>query len=180
MDWGQRFLLTALRMNKLFQTQSDDFFLDAYFGTDELVTLVEQEELKSVLEMNREVASLKDSLDEQGFSAPRKSFIEKQLDGLEVMLKWFTDEPVPFEEEVQKLFGVNLEWISDDYYEQGLELFNRSLPGEGSLQERFALWQKRNTQQIPHQTLYPIIEGATAEAQKRTHQLFSLPEGENV
>ncbi|MGD8188402.1 hypothetical protein ACQCN2_00225 [Brevibacillus ginsengisoli] len=180
MDWGHGFLLTSLRMNKLFKSRYDEFYLDAYFGPDELVIRVDQEEIKSPLEMQRDVEDLRNSLDEQGYSTSRRRFLDKQLSGMETMLKWFTNEPLAFEEEVETFFDVNLHWIPDSYFEHGLEIFERSLPGEGSLQERFTFWQKRNTQELSSDRLYSIIEGATAEARRRTNERYALPKGENV
>lgn len=178
--WIRDYILLALRIDKLVR-KSGDWFVDTYYGPTVLKETVEVENDKSPYDLIRAAVKLTDSLYDQGFEPQRTQYLSKQVRAMDMIGRILNNEKIPLEEQVQSCLDINPEWIPEDYFEQGLELYNQALPGTGNIRDRYNAWYERNKLSKENVDLIKeIVTNVLSEVHKRTQTFFDLPEGEGI
>jgi hypothetical protein len=148
-----------------------DGLVDAYFGPDEIRKRVEAEELVEPAVLVAGAGRLLERVDDG-------SWLHAQLVGLETVARRLSGEEIPFEEEVERCYGIRPRWTSEDVFEAAQRELDEVLPGEGSLAERYQAWREGSA--VPQDRLLQAWDGLLADFRERTAELFGLPEGEEV
>ena len=170
MDVVQRYLLLALRLGRHI-----DGFVDFYYGPPELAERVKAEAPAppaALAAEGQELAGILSTL-----ADPRRErWFAAQLEGLVTVAQRLDGEPIPYEDEVRRCYGVDLDPATEDELAGAHERLDGLLPGPGPLRERYHSW--RHEHDVPADALLPALEALTVELRRRTDALFGLPEGE--
>src|SRR5215203_6050637 len=75
-------------------------FIDAYVGPQELRAQADIVPLPALAELQQRVRALQGQLPAQGYSATRQQYLDKQLTGIDMVLRKLQGESVPYREEV--------------------------------------------------------------------------------
>lgn len=178
--WIKEYILLALRIDELFR-KSGDFFIDSYSRPVDLSEIVEKERCKSISDLMRDTSKLIQTLPQQNFEKQRWEFLKKQVRAMEMALRILNREKVSFDEQVKSCLDIELKWVPEEYFEQGIELYNQGLPGKGDIFNRFDSWNNRNicsSQNRNERRL--IINSAIDEVRRRTKKIIDLPEDEEI
>ncbi len=163
--------------------QYDAPFVDAYYGPDSLKPLAPaasvfpKDSLLKVVRTLKEEAETIFKTDSLSAAAARASWISDQLVSFERRIKIFSGEYGTFDEESKGLFGTAAPSYSEDYYKNLVDQLDKSLPGKGTVPERFQKLANRFI--IPKNKLDTVFKAAIAECRKRTLQHYALPAEED-
>ncbi|WP_147534292.1 DUF885 domain-containing protein [Bacillus marasmi] len=176
LTWIQRYVLLVLRIGKAIQNETNDILYD-FYGNQSIKKQVDSEPVWSGKQLFEEVTLLINDVSQQGFDARREDYLTKHLVALETVCRRIAGERITLREEVQKYFHVPSEWISETVFEEAWELYEKSLPGKGSIEEQLANYQLKYLLPIEKKELLPeLIQRAAAEAFRRTNEkLIMLP-----
>jgi hypothetical protein len=147
-----------------------DGLVDAYYGPPELAQRVEAEELQAPSKLAGHAAELRESIDDR--------WLQAQLVGLETVAKRLAGEQIPFEDEVERCYGVRPTRAPEDVFEAAQRELDELLPGTGSLGERYRAWREDNV--VPADRLDELFTGQVNDLRARTEEAFGLPPGESV
>ena len=164
MDAG-RYLELCLRLGR-----HVDGLVDAYYGPAELKERVDAEELRDPALLVQDAASLLEEADD--------GWLHAQLVGLETVARKLAGEEIPYEDEVERCYGVRPEWFPEESFEAAHSELDDALPGNGSLAERYQAWREDDT--LAAGPLATVYDDMLADARGRTKALFGLPEGESI
>jgi len=150
-------------------------FVDAYFGPPqwqaeaaaegEIAPAVLRREAETLL---LELAAVPDDL--------RREWLTKQVTAMIAVLRRVEGETLPFDEELRLLYDIQPQWTDERIFEEALREIDDLVPGEGALADRLEAWDAQFD--VPKDKLLPLFAFCRDEAQRRTRQLFALPEGE--
>ncbi|MGF7059926.1 hypothetical protein [Brassicibacter mesophilus] len=178
--WFKEYILLALRIDKLFK-KSGDHFIDAYIGPDELSEIVVKENYKSIGNLMKSASRLIQALPKQNFENQRYEFLEKQVQAMEMTLRILNKEKISFNKQVEQCLDIELKWVPEEYFKQGIELYKQGLPGKGDIFNRFDNWNKRNIYSFKNRNeKMIIINSVIDEIRKRTKKVVDLPVEEKV
>jgi hypothetical protein len=161
----ERYLELCLRLGR-----HVDGLVDAYYGPAEIKERVEAEELRAPEALVQDAASLLAEADDDWLGA--------QLVGMETVARKLAGEDVPYEDEVERCYGVRPEWVSEESFEAAHRELDKALPGDGSLAERYQVWREQDT--LAGETLARVYDSMLADVRVRTAAMFGLPEGESI
>lgn len=178
--WVEFYLLTTLRLHRLFQEKFGELFLDCYYGPAILKNVVIDEEASSSQRLHEDISKLEELLENQGFPLERGQFLRMQLGCMKASLKWFAKEQLSFKDDLRAFFGVELSPIPESHFAEGLKYFDKALPGKESLRSRFSQWQKRSCQILEPSDYKKILESGLSEVKQRAHERFAIPREETV
>jgi hypothetical protein len=147
-----------------------DGLVDAYYGPAELSERVEGEELRDPAALVRDAASLLEEADD--------GWLRAQLVGLETVARKLAGEEIPYEDEVERCYGVRPAWVPEESFEAAHRELDEALPGNGSLAERYQAWREGDG--LQGDALATVFDGLAEDFRTRTKALFELPEGESV
>ena len=170
-DVPKRYLELGLRLGRHI-----DGLIDAYFGPPEIKERVEAEELLPPANIARDAAALIEDLD--GLEEQRRNWLRAQLFGLQTVARRLAGEEISFVDEVEWCYGVAPERVPEERFEAVHEVLEETLPGNGSLAERYQAWRDGNT--LSGDQLARVIESLGADLRTRTERLVGLPDGEEV
>lgn len=83
---------------------------------------------------------------------------------------------VPWREAVRRCYGVEVERVPEERFEEAQARLDATLPGSGELADRLEAW--RVTQDVPTDKLLPGFHALVDELRARTRDLVELPDGE--
>jgi hypothetical protein len=155
-----------------------DGLVDSYYGPADLRERVGSEELREPQALLADTNELLEELETAGFEEQRTRWLRAQLVALETVCRRLAGEDVPYQEEVERCYGVRTEHTPEEVFERAHRELDELLPGPGSLAERHQVWRERNV--ITDEALGPVVDGMLADVRARTQELFGLPEGEDV
>ena len=161
----ERYLELCLRIGR-----HADGLVDAYYGPAGISERVDAEELRDPAALAQDAASLLAEADTDWLGA--------QLVGLETVARKLAGEEIPYEDEVERCYGVRPEWVSEESFERAHRELDEILPGDGSVADRYQAW--RDNDPLAGDALAQVYEAFLAETRARTKELFGLPEGESV
>jgi hypothetical protein len=170
-DVVDRYLVLGLRLGRHI-----DGFVDAYFGPEELASLVDAESPTPPDELADEAAALARELhfdDEH-----RNEWLRAQLAGCETTARRLAGEPIAWAEEIERCYGVRPEPVPEERFVEAHAQLDAVLPGTGDLATRYRAWVDR--QALPVESLLPAAEAFTRELRARTQALFGLPDAETL
>lgn len=113
---------------------------------------------------------------------PRRTFLQKQLDAMGLLVRFALDEKVTFNERVQTGLDVEVVAVSSERIEELTEEVTRALRKKvlkGDLTSMATRWRKRAM--TTGSEIVPLAEELANQARRATHRLlFELPESERV
>ena len=171
-DIIRRYVLLGLRL-----ARHIDGIVDAYYGPPELAQQVESEPRTAPEELAREATRLREEVD--GLEDRRRSrYLAAQLDGVAAVAERLAGEALSYKEEVRRCYGIEVEWVDDDQFAEGLDALDRLIPGGGPLRERYHAWQHAG--ELPNDALLRALDPVKDELRRRTQSQFGLPAGESA
>ncbi len=177
-SWLKEYILLAFRIDKLCR-KSGDYFIDSYFGPEDLSEIVKEEKNISVL--IESAIKLKQILPEQNFEKQRCEFLKKQVQAMEMATRILNHENISLKQQVKSCLDIDIKWVPEGHFEHGIELFKEGLPGKGDLLNRFNNWNKRNEYSFTNtEQKKDIISLGIGEVRKRTKKIIELPQDEET
>jgi hypothetical protein len=161
----ERYLELCLRLGR-----HVDGLVDAYYGPAEISERVEAEELRAPAALVQDADSLLEEADD--------GWLRAQLVGLETVGHKLAGEEIPYEDEVERCYGVRPEWVPEESFEAAHRELDDLLPGDGTVAERYQAWREGN--QLEGDQLTTVYTKLLDDFRSRTKDLFDLPEGESV
>jgi hypothetical protein len=175
----ERYLSLGLRLGR-----HVDGLVDAYYGPPALAAQVAAEPVREpsalAAEARRLVADLDagEPLDDAAEDAQRRAWVRAQVVGLLTTAERLAGEPIAFEDEIERCYGVRPQWVDEEVFEGAHRALDEVLPGDGPLAERYIAW--REAQAVPVDKLPAAIHSLADDFRERTQRLFGLPEGEHI
>ena len=176
---GRAYLRLAFQIDQLVPG-----FIDAYFGppewrtADEADGAIPPDDLHHNAEaLLRDIATISDEL--------RREWLTQQVTAMLATLRRVEGETLPFEEELRLVYDIHPQWTDEREFDDAQRVIGDLLPGAVETQpaasllaDRQEAWDARFD--VPKEKLLPLLTACCDEAQRRTRQLFALPEGERV
>jgi len=161
----------------------DSDFVDAYYGPDSLKSTAAKSAVfpkdSLLASVDKLITALKkfESGKPHDTLSMRATWMTAQLTAFNRRIKIFSGETGSFDEESKELFGVSAPSHEESYYKQLVAKLDSSLPGKGTIAERFQNMSKHFV--IPVNKLDTVFKAAIAEARRRTQAHYALPQTEN-
>ena len=173
----ERYLVLGLRLGR-----HVDGLVDAYYGPPDLAARVADESPLTppalVVEADRLLADLDGGAGRPELSPDRRRWLRAQIVGLATTARRLAGEPISYEDEVERCYGVRPTWTDEELFRAAHRRLEDVLPGSGSLGERYVSW--RESQVVPTEVLPAVIESLLDDLRARTDAAFGLPDGEEV
>lgn len=176
---AENYVKLALQIGKY-----DTDFVDAYFGPDSLKPEVDSSEFNSIVfeDLNKKVNKLLDEMESlsdfpaNNIERQRYSYLYKQLLACKTRIFMLNGMTLTFEEELNALYDVEIDYKDEEYFNQYLEELDKLLPGKGSIYERYISF--RDYFRVPQEKLDKVFSAAIKECRVRTNQFVKLPPNE--
>lgn len=174
-DFSREYLLLGLRIDK-----HVDGYVDSYYGPEELLFLVQQEEKLSPQHLLENVNKLIKVLPDQGFEDERHHFINKMLYALKTTIEILSEDTLEYLDKVYRLFDIKPKIVNDSHFIEIVEQLDELYEGKGSLIERIETERQRKT--ISRENAEKVILKALSLTKEKTLEFFSelLPANETV
>jgi hypothetical protein len=172
-DIAREYVLLGLRFDRL-----SEGFVDAYTGDPALRRQVEDEPRPLPVALAAQARSLLAELPSSGLAADRIEFLRAQLTGLECSGRKLAGEPVPFVDEVEAYFQVEIDLGDQDAYAAAHDRLDALLPGPGTLAERYAA--HRRADECPPERLDGLVRDLSSALRDVVRTGYGLPDGETV
>ncbi len=160
----ERYLELGLRLGR----HAGDL-VDSYYGPQEIARRVEAEEPRdpSALAADAE-ALLADVEDDRWLAA--------QVRALAANARKLAGEELPYEQEVELVYGIEPSWQDEAVFERAHGLLDEALPGGGDLVSRYHRWFAGTA--VPAELVEQAVLDTAAELRRLTRATVGLPEGE--
>lgn len=176
---AENYVKLALQIGKY-----DTDFVDAYFGPDSLKPDIDSSEFNSTVfeDLNKEVNKLLDEMESlaefpaNDIERQRFTYLYKQLLACKTRIFMLNGMNLTFEEELNALYDVKIDYKDEEYFNQYLEELDKLLPGKGSIYERYISF--RDYFRVPQKKLDKVFSTAIKECRVRTYQFVKLPPNE--
>jgi hypothetical protein len=169
---AERYLELLLRFGKLVPD-----LIDSYSGPEQLAARVAAETPFTLDELAAQAHGLQAAATREPDDA-RRRWLRAQLAGLETACLTLAGKGIPYPDVVRRCYGVEAEVVADDVFAAAHARLDGALPGEGTLQDRYAAWLA--TQLVPAERVADSLEALAAELRARTAARFGLPDGDHV
>jgi hypothetical protein len=179
--WVENYVRLAFRIEKVFQTLHARRFISYYYGPWAWKAEEEAAPMRSPADLLRMAGALSESLAKEPFEPHRAAFLAKQLQAQETICRVWCGEVFSLEEEAYRCFDIRPTWTRETQFEQNLALGETVLPGQGGCFDRMQALTRRYTlppEQSP--LVLRFLQEALAEVRRRTHEMMTLPAGEEV
>jgi hypothetical protein len=164
---AERYLRLGLGLGK-----HVDGLVDGYYGPPALA----EEERQSLAELLEEARTFRAHVATADLDQQRRRWLTAQLDGLECVAEMTSGDEVPWRDAVRRCYGVEVERVPEERFEEAHARLDAALPGSGELADRLEAW--RVTQDVPADKLLPGFHALVDELRARTGELVELPDGE--
>lgn len=144
--------------------------VDAYFGPPELAAAVDEEPAREPGQLAADADALLAELED--------GWLRDQVFALRAYAGALAGEAASYADEVEGCYGVRPARTDEQVFAAAHEELERLLPGDGSLGDRHARWERSLV--VPPELIEPTISAVIEEARRRTRDLVELPEGEGV
>jgi hypothetical protein len=161
----ERYLELCLRLGR-----HVDGLVDAYYGPPEIKEQVDAEELRAPAALVKDASALLESTED--------SWLRAQLVGLETVARKLAGEKFPYEDEVERCYGVRPAWVPEESFEAAHRELDAALPGNGLVAERYQAWREEDA--LSGAVLSRVYDDLLEDLRARTEALFGLPDGESV
>lgn len=169
----QDYLVLGLRLGRLVSG-----FVDCWFGDEALSTMVQAEPLANPSDLAADAARLRVRVADSALDQQRQRFLCAQLDALECSARRLAGEPMAFQDEVYRYFGVRIGLGEPERYAIVHDEINGLLPGRGDCRAKVEAFYERNA--VPPEKLAECVRAVSAQLAVRTRSLFDLPGDERV
>jgi hypothetical protein len=173
MSLGRDYLEIVLRLGKLVPG-----WVESYVGPPELAAGVDAADAVSAEELRESVETLAGRVGGEEPDDDRRGWLLAQLRAISTALRWFGGERLGYAVLFERCHGARVELVPDQQFERTHALLERALPGRGDVSARYLAW--RRTQLVPRDRLQASLELLAGEMRRRCHELFDLPESEQV
>ena len=160
-------------------------YADTYFGPPEWQPPESQIQDEFPSErLGRKVNELIEKLgyasksEKAGKQSARFKFLEKQLLAVKAKIDLLAGKEMSFDEESRVLYDIVAPAFDKKHFDDILKKLDDTLPGEGSLNERFDNYAQRFL--IPENKLEPILKAAVKEYRRRVVEHIKLPPKERL
>jgi len=167
------YLLLALRLD-----QHRPGLIDAFYGPADLKAQVDLEPLRPPSRLREDASDLRGRADREIEDLPRRRWLAAQLVALEAQAGLLGGDPLPYEEHVQRSFGVRPTRRPEREFELAAATIDGLLPGRGSVADRLVAWDAASG--VPTERLRPVAEALVTRFRGRARALFGLPDGESL
>jgi hypothetical protein len=147
-----------------------DGIVDAYYGPPELAAAVDAEEPVEPRELVSTAEALLDELED--------GWLRDQVVGLRTYAAALAGESGSYADEVEGCYGIRPTHTDEAVFTAAHERLEELLPGDGTLAERYARWQKAT--RVPAEQVERTLAAVIEHARAQTRGLVELPEGEEV
>ena len=179
--WLHEYILLAFRIHRLVQKAYECPFVEAYYGPSEWRFQVESESELAASELVHQAMMLADALPAQGFVPNRVTYLGKHVKAMEILCRKLSGEYFSLREEAGFYLDIHPEWTREEEFEKAHALYEKVLPGNGSLAERLRTYRTELAYPEEHMNdLSQSIDMAFAEARRRTSSFIELPDGEAI
>ena len=121
---AERYLRLGLGLGK-----HVDGLVDGYYGPPSLA----EEERQSLAELLEETRTLRAHVATADLDEQRRRWLSSQLDGLECVAEMTSGVEVPWREAVRRCYGVEVERVPEERFEEAHARLDAALPGSGEL-----------------------------------------------
>jgi hypothetical protein len=170
---AEDYLLLGLRLD-----QRIPGLVDGYFGPAELKARVDTEQLRAPARLREDAVALAERAGREIDDAARRDWLTAQLRALEAHAAGLAGEPLSYEQLVARTMGFVPPRYDDAVFRDALAQIDARLPGDGSVNERIAAWDR--TLEIPIERLPAVVDWLVARFRDRAARLFGLPDGEDL
>jgi hypothetical protein len=167
MDVVTEYLELGLRLGRHI-----DGLVDSYYGPQEIKDRIDAEEPREPSALADDAGGMMESLDSS------QTWLRSQLVGLETVARRLAGDEIPYEDEVERCYGIRPRRVDESEFEQAHRELDEALPGPGSLAERYQAWKEGDA--IPGDRLSGVIDSLAVELRDRTERFVGLPAGESV
>ncbi|MBO0781811.1 MAG: hypothetical protein J2P37_23585 [Ktedonobacteraceae bacterium] len=179
-NWLRDYTILVLRLNKAIESRTQYEYVEEY-QPPEWYEQVQHEPVQPAEALVRDSQRLLDTLPQQDFEPQRSAHLAKQLRALETVARRLQGERFSLQEEVWRCFDLHVDWLPESIFEQAHALYDETLPGSGSLAERFQQLKKSLTLPPEKAHLLPsFLQRALMETKRRTQALVPLPADEQT
>jgi hypothetical protein len=172
-DLGTDYLELALALGRLVPD-----WIDSYVGPPDLADTVAGREDIDAAELRERVDSFAQKVAEQEPDADRREWLLAQLRAISSAARWLTGPSLDYAQRFETCHGASVERVPERQFETAYALLDSSLPPGGSIQTRYRSWRER--QLVPRARLQEGIDVLTEQMRRRSHEMFDLPDDENV
>lgn len=175
-DPGARYVRLALALD----AATDGGYVFAYLGPpgDREEAAASGLTIAQIADETRALIADIDETDATGVDANRLAALRFQLSAMLARIDVLQGEPMKFDEEALRIFGVRPPRYSAVEADSALQAMDKLLPGEGSLAVRAAAFQSRLM--IPMERQEAVFRAAIAACRARTAEHIDLPRGEEL
>ena len=167
------YLEIVLRLGKLVPG-----WVESYVGPPELAAGVSAADPVSAEELRESVGTLAERVESEEPDDGRRGWLLAQLRAISTALRWYGGERLGYAVLFERCHGARVELVPDRQFERTHALLDRALPGRGDVVTRYLAW--RRTQLVSRDRLQASLELLAGEMRRRCHELFDLPESEQV
>lgn len=173
-DPGARYVRLALALD----VATDGGYVFAYLGPAEDREEAEAAGLSidQIADETRTLIADIDGIEASGVEADRLAALRLQLTAMLARIDVLQGEPMRFDEEALRIFGVRPPRYSATEADSALQAMDRLLPGEGPLAVRAAEFQSRLS--IPMERQEAVFRAAIAACRARTAEHIEVPRRE--
>lgn len=176
---AEDYVRLALKIGKY-----DPDFVDAYFGPNNLKPDTAHSTFNQTVfeELNQQVNKLLDVMESLSefpankIERQRYTFLYKQLLACKTRIFMLNGMSLTFDEESNALYDIEIDYKDENYFDQLLEEFDKLLPGNGNIYERYNLF--RESFKVPEEKLERVFRKAINECRNRTKEFINLPPNE--
>lgn len=161
----------------------DSSFVDAYYGSDSLNSIIEKKKVfpkdSFLLEVQQlQVALTKLAQDTKDDTVRlRANWMKAQLTAFGQRIKIFSGEYASFDDESLELYGAVAPVYPESHFQELVTKLDAILPGKGSIPERFQLLTNRFI--IPANKLDTVFKAAIATCREKTLAHYTIPANED-
>ncbi|MFW9896125.1 MAG: hypothetical protein ACFFD7_10010 [Candidatus Thorarchaeota archaeon] len=174
-DFAKSYINLGLRINKHING-----YVEHYYGPSELKNAIERESMKSPRKLLNDCENLKLRLKDKGFEEKRHTFLSKNLDAIQTILRKLNGEKIQYLEMVEKLFDFKPKLYKDEFFYDLSSKAENLYKGKGSLCDRIKRYADKRM--IPPAVIKNKYIDALGIARYKTTKLFPnlLPDNEKV
>ena len=175
-NWFEEYMMLVLRIDKVIRLRGGSL-IESYLGPQNIIRNISRDNKYVISDLVAKGKELIDRLYELDIKAERKYYIEKQVYSMISLLEYINGNNEELEIVVNKCMDINLEWVDDSHFEQGLSLIEEGLKcDKDNLFMDYRRWQKKNRFTGNVKDKKKLIDKVIEEIYKRTSEFIVLPQ----
>jgi hypothetical protein len=152
-------------------------YIDTYFGPKDWILPEAERQGESLASLKQKCEALLDEFRAVEELEPRRvTYLEAQLQAMQMTLRILEGEEIPLEEKVEQLFGIVPRRFPESELLEVQNQLDGLLPGVGTLRERLSVLDKQTV--IAADNLETVFKSIIPDLQRWTKKLYDLPPDE--